>query len=133
MSGYYDNAQKWQLYIRHRRECTLTQLQEDIGITDKSLREWFRFFDTLLAQYSEQNLRTMQAEICRLRKLLHQSTWEQNILKSAITKSVPEFTRYQIACIYIPSYGPNLICRLFGVRKSNFFYPDICCRLHRIL
>ena len=33
MSKFYDDAQKWQLYVRHRRGRTLTQLQDETGIT----------------------------------------------------------------------------------------------------
>ena len=32
MSKFYDDAQKWQLYVRHRRGRTLTQLQDETSI-----------------------------------------------------------------------------------------------------
>ena len=37
-------------------------------------------------------------------------------------QALPEFTRFQAACRWIPVYGPNLTCRLFSIRKSNFYY-----------
>ena len=37
MSKLYDDTQKWQLYVRHRRGRTLMQLQNETNITDKPL------------------------------------------------------------------------------------------------
>ena len=65
MSKFYDDAQKWQLYVRHRRGRTLTQLQDETGITDKPLRAWFRAFDAQLSCPDNQDLLRLQEEYDR--------------------------------------------------------------------
>lgn len=122
MSKFYDDAQKWQLYVRHRRGRTLTQLQDETGITDKPLRAWFRAFDAQLSCPDNQDLLRLQEELRALREQHRQTTAELEAVRTIVQQALPEFTRFQAACRWIPVYGPNLTCRLFGIRKSNFYY-----------
>ena len=122
MSKFYDDAQKWQLYVRHRRGRTLTQLQDETGITDKPLRAWFRAFDAQLSCPDNQDLLRLQEELRALREQHRQTTAEREAVRTIVQQALPEFTRFQAACRWIPVYGPNLTCRLFGIRKSNFYY-----------
>lgn len=122
MSKFYNDAQKWQLYVRHRRGRTLTQLQDETGITDKPLRAWFRAFDAQLSCPDNQDLLRLQEELRALREQHRQTTAELEAVHTIVQQALPEFTRFQAACRWIPVYGPNLTCRLFGVRKSNFYY-----------
>lgn len=122
MSKFYDGAQKWQLYVRHRRGRTLTQLQDETGITDKPLRAWFRAFDAQLSCPDNQDLLRLQEELRALREQHRQTTAELEAVRTIVQQALPEFTRFQAAYRWIPVYGPNLTCRLFGIRKSNFYY-----------
>src|SRR5699024_10989811 len=122
MSKFYDDAQKWQLYVRHRRGRTLTQLQDETGITDKPLRAWFRAFDAQLSCPDNQDPLRLQEELHALREQHRQTTAELEAVRTIVQQALPEFTRFQVACRWIPVYGPNLTCRLFGIRKSNFYY-----------
>ena len=122
MSKFYDDAQKWQLYVRHRRGRTLTQLQDETGITDKPLRAWFRTFDAQLSCPDNQDLLRLQEELHALREQHRQTIAELEAVRTIVQQALPEFTRFQAACRWIPVYGPNLTCRLFGIRKSNFYY-----------
>lgn len=122
MSKFYDDAQKWQLYVRHRRGRTLTQLQDETSITDKPLRAWFRAFDAQLSCPDNQDLLRLQEELRALREQHRQTTAELEAVHTIVQQALPEFTRFQTACRWIPVYGPNLTCRLFGILKSNFYY-----------
>lgn len=122
MSKFYDDARKWQLYVRHRRGRTLTQLQDETGITDKPLRAWFRTFDAQLSCPGNQDPLRLQEELHALREQHRQTTAELEAVRTIVQQALPEFTRFQAACRWIPVYGPNLTCRLFGIRKSNFYY-----------
>ena len=64
MSRFYSETYKWSLYEKYRSGFTLTELQEISGITDKPLREWFRYFDLLYSQANSISLEEVYQKKC---------------------------------------------------------------------
>ena len=91
MSKFYDDARKWQLYVRHRRGRTLTQLQDETGITDKPLRAWFRAFDAQLSCPDNQDLLQLQQELRALREQHRQTAAELKAVRTIVQQALPEF------------------------------------------
>ena len=80
MSRFYSEAYKWSLYERYRSGFTLTELQELSGITDKPLREWFRYFDLLYSRASSISLEEVHQKSAQLRKQLKKMQVELGFL-----------------------------------------------------
>ena len=123
MSRFYSEAYKWSLYERYRSGFTLTELQELSGITDKPLREWFRYFDLLYSRASSISLEEVHQKSAQLRKQLKKMQVELGFLQNeAVLAAVPESVRISCAQHLLERYGPNVVCRSLKIRKSNLYY-----------
>lgn len=123
MSRFYSEAYKWSLYEKYRSGFTLTELQEISGITDKPLREWFRYFDLLYSQASSISLEEVHQKSAQLRKQLEKMHVELRLLQNkAVLAAVPEPVRISCARHLLERYGPNIVCRSLKIRKSNLYY-----------
>lgn len=123
MSRFYSEAYKWSLYERYHSGFTLTELQEISGITDKPLREWFRYFDRLYSRVSSISLEEVQQKNAQLRKQFEKMRAELGLLQNeAVLAEVPESVRISCAQHLLERYGPNVVCRSLKIRKSNLYY-----------
>ena len=107
MPKFYDDAQKWQLYVRHRRGRTLTQLQDETGITDKPLRAWFRAFDAQLSCPDNQDLLRLQEELRALREQHRQTTAELEAVRTIVQQALPELPAFRLLAAGFPSTVPT--------------------------
>ena len=123
MSRFYDEPYKWSLYEKYRSGFTLTELQEISGITDKPLREWFRYFDRLYLRASSISLEEVHQESAQLRKQFEKMQAELGLLQNeAVLTAVSESIRISCAQHLLKRYGPNVVCRSLKIRKSNLYY-----------
>lgn len=123
MSRFYSEGYKWSLYEKYRSGFTLTELQEISGITDKPLREWFRYFDLLYSQANSISLEEVYQKSAQLRKRLEKMQVELRLLQNeAVLAAVPEPVRISCAQHLLERYGPNIVCRSLKIRKSNLYY-----------
>ena len=123
MSRFYSEGYKWSLYEKYRSGFTLAELQELSGISDKPLREWFRYFDLLYSQASSISLEEVHQKSAQLRKQLEKMQAELRLLQNeAILTAVPEPVRISRAQHLLERYGPNIVCRSLKIRKSNLYY-----------
>ena len=123
MSRFYSEGYKWSLYEKYRSGFTLTELQEISGITDKPLREWFRYFDRLYSRASSISLDEVHQEGAQLRKQFKKMQAELGLLQNeAVLAEVPESVRISCARHLLEQYGPNVVCRSLKIRKSNLYY-----------
>ena len=123
MSRFYSETYKWSLYEKCRSGFTLTELQEISGITDKPLREWFRYFDRLYSRASSISLEEVHQKSAQLRKQLENMQVELRLLQNeAVLATVPEPVRISCAQHLLDQYGPNVVCRSLKIRKSNLYY-----------
>lgn len=123
MSRFYSEAYKWSLYERYRSGFTLTELQEISGITDKPLREWFRYFDRLYSRASSISLEEVHQKSAQLRKQFEKMQAELGLLQNeAVLTAVSESIRISCAQHLLKRYGPNVVCRSLKIRKSNLYY-----------
>lgn len=126
MSRFYSEAHKWSLYEKYRSGFTLTELQKISGITDKPLREWFRYFDFQYLQASSTSLKEANWKITQLRKQLEAAQIELSLLQNeAVLPEVPESVRISCAQALLKRYGPNMVCRTLKIRKSNLYYHTL--------
>ena len=122
-SRFYDEPYKWSLYEKYRSGFTLTELQEISGITDKPLREWFRYFDRLYLRASSISLEEVHQESAQLRKQFEKMQAELGLLQNeAVLTAVSESIRISCAQHLLKRYGPNVVCRSLKIRKSNLYY-----------
>lgn len=123
MSRFYSEAYKWSLYEKYRSGFTLTELQEISGITDKPLREWFRYFDRLYSRASSISLEEVHQKSAQLRKQFEKMQAELGLLQNeAVLTAVSESIRISCAQHFLKRYGPNVVCRSLKIRKSNLYY-----------
>ena len=123
MSRFYSEAYKWSLYEKYRSGFTLTELQEISGITDKPLREWFRYFDLLHSRANSISLEEVHQKNAQLRKQIEKMQVELRLLQNeAVLSAVSEPVRISCARHLLERYGPNVVCRSLKIRKSNLYY-----------
>lgn len=123
MSRFYSEGYKWSLYEKYRSGFTLTELQEISGITDKPLREWFRYFDLLYSQANSISLEEVYQKSAHLRKQIEKMQVELRLLQNeAVLSAVSEPVRISCARHLLERYGPNIVCRSLKIRKSNLYY-----------
>lgn len=94
-----------------------------LGVTDKSLSEWFRRLDAQYAQASTVNLRTLRQKNADLQSVVRQKQVELLLLQSEWNiAEIPETERMTCARQVLSRYGPNQVCRTLRIRKSNLYY-----------
>lgn len=121
MSRFYDEKYKWGLYVRYRNGRTLTQLCDETGITDKPLREWFRNLDQLYKQVCSVRLDDIRRWNSQINVELQKKCNERVVLRQ-IFETIPEILRIACAHPLLERYGPNQVCRVLKIRKSNLYY-----------
>lgn len=121
MSRFFSDTYKWSLYEKYRNGFTLTELCEISGITDKPLRNWFRYIDSQYAQSAQLSVKSAQQKNTHLRQTVTLRQTELNLL-SKIIAEIPESQRVSSAHLLLSTYGPNQVCRSLGIRKSNLYY-----------
>lgn len=120
MSRFYSEAYKWSLYEKYRSGFSLTELCEISGITDKPLREWFRYFDRLYSRVSSVSLEEVHQESAQLRKQFEKMQAELGLLQNeAVLAEVPESIRISCAQHLLERHGPNVVCRSLKIRKLS--------------
>lgn len=126
MSRFYKETYKWSLYEKYHSGFTLTEICEISGITDKPLREWFRYFDLQYSRASSMSLEEVNQKSVQLRKQFEKTQVELRLLQSeGIFAEVLEPVRISCAQPLLEQYGPNLVCRSLGIRKSNLYYHTL--------
>ncbi len=121
MSRFFSDTYKWSLYEKYRNGFTLTELCEISGITDKPLRNWFRYIDSQYAQSAQLSVKSAQQKNTHLRQTVTLRQTELNLL-SKIIAEIPESQRVSSAHLLLSTYGPNQVCCSLGIRKSNLYY-----------
>ena len=123
MSRFYSEAYKWSLYEKYRTGFSLTEICEISGVTDKPLREWFRHFDLQYSRASSMSLKEVNRKSAQLTKQFEKAQAELRLFRSgSVFVEVPESIRISCAQPLLKRYGPNLVCRLLKIRKSNLYY-----------
>ena len=96
MSRFFSDTYKWPLYEKYRNGFTLTELCEISGITDKPLRNWFRYIDSQYAQSAQLSVKSAQQKNTHLRQTVTLRQTELNLL-SKIIAEIPESQRVSSA------------------------------------
>lgn len=126
MSRFYSEAYKWSLYVKYRTGSSLTEICEISGVTDKPLREWFRRFDLQYSRASSMSLKEVNRKSAQLRKQFEKTQAELRLLQSELGfAEVPESVRISCAQPLLDRYGPNMVCRILKIRKSNLYYHTL--------
>lgn len=111
----------WGLYVRYRKGRTLTQLCDETGIADKPLREWFRNFNQLYEQSCSAVLEDIRRWNSQINFEIQKKYNERDVLQQ-IFETIPEILRIACAHPLLERYGPNQVCRVLKIRKSNLYY-----------
>ena len=123
MSRFYSDEHKWALYEKYRTGSSLTELCCSTGITDKPLREWFRHFDLQINCVSSFNLGELRQKNAWYRIIQKNLEEELSLLHAAFPlEALSEISRISCGQTLLPRYGPNAICRVLKIRKSNLYY-----------
>lgn len=126
MSRFYSESYKWSLYEKYQSGFTLTEICEISGVTDKPLREWFRYFDLQHSKADSMILKEINRRSTQLSKQLEKTRAEVKLLQSELVLAeIPEFVRISCAQQLLERYGPNIVCRSLKIRKSNLYYHTL--------
>ena len=94
MSRFYSESYKWSLYEKYQSGFTLTEICEISGVTDKPLREWFRYFDLQHSKADSMILKEINRRSTQLSKQLEKTRAEVKLLQSELVLAeIPEHAK----------------------------------------
>ena len=119
----YSEAYKWAIYEKRLHGTPLTQLCEETGVSDNTLRTWFSKIEHQYARARSMDLLTAQNLNRKYQIEIQEKLTELSIIQNARLLDIcSEMQRIACAKNLLPHYGPNLCCRVLKIRKSNLYY-----------